>query len=112
MFDLSAYVPVILSALVGVLIVAVVLAWRALGQWSKSNAVRTENNAWSQVRTFIYDAVRAANQMLAESTGEEKLSYVLSVVDRLYPDLDEEVVRAIVEAAVFQEKEWNEKEAV
>ncbi len=112
MIDLSPYLPVILSALVGVLLVCLVLAWRALGQWSKGAAVRTENNAWSQVRTFIYDAVRAANQMLAESSGEEKLNYVLGVVDRLYPDLDEEVVRAIIEAAVFQEKEWNEKEAV
>lgn len=112
MIDLFPYLPVILSALVGVLLVCLVLAWRALGQWSKGAAVRTENTAWYQVRAFIDDAVVAANQMLAGSTGEEKLNYVLGVVDRLYPDLDEEVVRAIVEATVSQEKERNEKEAV
>lgn len=110
MIDLTPYIPVMQSVMVGVLIVVVVLAWRALGQWSKNSAVQAENRAWSQVRTFAYDAVRAANQMLATSTGEEKLNYVLGVLDRLYPGLDEEVIRALVEAAVLQEKEWAEKE--
>lgn len=104
MIDLTPYIPLILSALVGVLIVLVVLAWRALGQWSKSTAVTAENEAWSQVQYIVGRAVLAANQMLATSSGEEKLEYVLGVVDRLFPDLDEEVVRAIVEAAVWEKK--------
>ncbi len=104
MIDLTSYIPVILSVLVGVLIVALMLAWRALGRWSKSNAVKAENEAWAQVQYFVTVAVQAADQMLAQSSGQEKLNYVLGVLDRQFPDLDEDVIRAIVESTVRQEK--------
>ena len=109
MIDLTTYIPVILSVLVGVLIVLVVLAWRLAVQWAKVGAVNAENEAWSQVQYIVGRAVVAANQILSGSSGEEKLKYVLGIVDRLFPDLDEEVVRAIVEASV---RETKTKEAV
>lgn len=104
MIDLTPFVPVMLSVLVGVLIVLVVLGWRLAVQWARTNGIQAENDAWAQVQYFAGVAVKAADQMLAGETGEEKLEYVLSVLDKLFPNLDEEVIRAIVEAAVLETK--------
>lgn len=109
MIDLTPFVPVILSVLVGVLIVFAVIAWRLAVQWAKTNAVQAENDAYTQVMTIARVAVLAAEQMFDADGYNDKLNYVLKVLDRLYPDLDEDLIRAIVEAAVFQTKT---KEAV
>ena len=111
MIDLTPYIPVILSALVGVLIVAVVLAWRALGPWLQYKAAVAASTEHYTLCYWASVAVQAANQMLSESTGDQKLEYVLSVMDKMYPDLDEEVIRAVVESSVLQEKVQT-KEAV
>ena len=49
---------------------------------------------WAQV------LVAAAEQTLANSKGEDKLEYVLTQIDKLFPDLDDDLILAVVEAAV------------
>ena len=104
MIDLTPFVPVILSVLVGVLIVFAVISWRLAVQWAKTSAVQAENDAYTQVMTIARVAVLAAEQMFDADGYNDKLNYVLKVLDRLYPDLDEDLIRAMVEVAVFQTK--------
>jgi hypothetical protein len=52
--------------------------------------------------------VAAAEQHLSDAGGGDKLSYVLTQVKLRFPGLkvDDRVIRAVVEAAVYRIKQW------
>lgn len=101
-FDYPAIFSVVLSVVAAVLIVLAVAGWRALQQWSYAQATTERSAFLKELRAWARVAVNAAEQMMQSSTGEQKLAFVLTQLERLFPDLDEELMRAIIEDAVLQ----------
>lgn len=113
-FDWQTVGPVVASVVTAVLLVLAVAGWRALVAWSKTQQVQAElatkqvqDAGLEQMRQWAHVAVQAAEQMLKQSTGEEKLDFVLNILDKLFPALDEDVIRAIVEQAVRDDRRYN-----
>lgn len=113
-FDWQTVGPVLASVAVAVLLVLAVAGWRALVAWSKTQQVQAEiatiqlqDAGLEQMRQWAHVAVQAAEQMLKQSTGAEKLDFVLTILDKLFPALDEDVIRAVVEQAVLSDRRYN-----
>ena len=58
-------------------------------------------NAQDALRRTIEEAIRAAEVLLKGRPGAEKLAYVLNLADSIYEVDNEEMVRSMVEAAVY-----------
>ena len=80
----------ILSIGVGAIAVALVMFVSTLRSTAK------ENEQWKWVSIFV----NAADQMLADSTGPERLEWVMAQIKARFPKLDTDVIRAMVEANV------------
>lgn len=84
---LDYVVVLLLSALVGLLGGALILAWR----WLRAQ----ELSGWALV------AVNAAEQIWKDTgTGEQKLNYAMDLLQRVFPKLDTDLARALIETAV------------
>ena len=77
----------LLSIVCGVAVVVAAWAWR----WLQEQRL----DGWAGL------LVREAEQALGESTGEEKLAYVLGKLQELFPRLDVGLIRSVIEAKVF-----------
>ena len=51
---------------------------------------------------IIDELVEAAEQLLADASGEERLTYVLERAQKYLPDLDPDLIRTLIEAAVYR----------
>lgn len=99
--DLPASVTVLAQSIVA--IVAIVLAvavWRWLRVALASGQLAAENAALAQLAAYASVFVAAAEQTLDKSPGFAKLDWVLAQFERVLPDLDKDLVRSYVEAAV------------
>ena len=84
---LDYVVVLLLSTLVGLLGGALILAWR----WLRAQ----ELSGWALV------AVNAAEQIWKDTgTGEQKLQYAMGLLTRVFPKLDTDLARALIETAV------------
>lgn len=100
--EYQAIYSVVLSVVAAVLVVLAVAGWRLLQQWTYTQHTTGRNAFLKELRAWAAVAVNAADQMMKTSTGEQKLAFVLAQLERLYPDLDEELMRAIIEDAVHE----------
>ena len=99
--DLPASVTVLAQSIVA--IVAIVLAvavWRWLRVALASGQLAAENAALAQLAAYASVFVAAAEQTLDKSPGFAKLDWVIAQFERVLPDLDKDLVRSYVEAAV------------
>jgi steroid 5-alpha reductase family enzyme len=87
---------VIVSLACGAILVAAVAALWALALFVRQKAQVDER--WQIVNFFV----AAAEQMMRDANGEEKLDWVLEQLQQRYPNLDLTLIRAMVEAAVRQ----------
>jgi steroid 5-alpha reductase family enzyme len=87
---------VIVSLACGAILVAAVAALWALALFVRQKAQVDER--WQVVNFFV----AAAEQMMRDANGEEKLDWVLEQLQQRYPTLDRTLIRAMVEAAVRQ----------
>jgi steroid 5-alpha reductase family enzyme len=87
---------VIVSLAIGAILVAAVAALWALALFVRQKAQVDER--WQVVNFFV----AAAEQMMRDADGEEKLEWVLEQLQQRYPKLDRTLIRAMVEAAVRQ----------
>jgi steroid 5-alpha reductase family enzyme len=87
---------VIVSLAIGAILVAAVAALWALALFVRQKAQVDER--WQVVNFFV----AAAEQMMRDANGEEKLEWVLEQLQQRYPKLDRTLIRAMVEAAVRQ----------
>jgi steroid 5-alpha reductase family enzyme len=87
---------VIVSLACGAILVAAVAALWALALFVRQKAQVDER--WQIVNFFV----AAAEQMMRDANGEEKLEWVLEQLQQRYPNLDLTLIRAMVEAAVRQ----------
>jgi len=87
---------VIVSLAIGAILVAAVAALWALALFVRQKAQADER--WQVVGYFV----AAAEQMMRDADGEEKLDWVLEQLQQRYPKLDRTLIRAMVEAAVRQ----------
>lgn len=79
-----------------------VIAWQWLRIWRVGAAINQQQSALDQLAGYARVFVRAAEQIyIANPT---RLQYVLDQLKVIFPDLDEELVRAVVEAAVNELK--------
>lgn len=81
---------VLLSALVGLAMVAVYLGF----QWLTQQKLE----GWAAV------AVRAAEQIFESGDNQAKLNYAINVVKQVFPRLDDQLIRALVETGVHDLK--------
>ncbi len=80
----------ILSIAVGAIAIA---AWQFV---ATMRSTAKENDQWKWVSIFV----NAAEQMLADGTGPERLDWVMAQIKARFPKLDTNVIRALVEANV------------
>ncbi len=80
----------ILSIAVGAIAIAV---WQFAGTL---RSTAKENEQWKWVSIFV----NAAEQMLADNTGPERLDWVMAQIKARFPKLDTDTIRAMVEANV------------
>ncbi len=102
MFDLSLLPAILQSIVVVVVVVLAVAAWRWLRVAVDSAAASAEHNALAQMSAYARIFVLAAEQTMANQPGAVKLDWVMAQFRRILPDVDAELVRAWVEAAVSQ----------
>ena len=96
---IQTYLAAILTAAV---LIASVMAWRWFKVWSVSATLRQEQDALTQVGFYAAIFVAAAEQMLWDKAGADKLTWVLDQIHAQLPDIDTALVRAFVEAAVLR----------
>jgi len=89
------FLNVALSLAVGAVVVAV---WIGVLEFKRQAA---HNEAWSTVNILV----NAAEQMLSQHTGPAKLEWVMTQLKELFPRLDTNLIRSMVEAAVGQMKQ-------
>lgn len=53
---------------------------------------------------YIHDLVMAAEQLFDSTEGQEKFNYVMSQVKLRWPSFPDQIVRNLIEAAVFRIK--------
>jgi hypothetical protein len=87
---------VIVSLAIGAILVAAVAALWVLALFVRQKAQADER--WQVINFFV----AAAEQMMRDADGEEKLDWVLEQLQQRYPKLDRALIRAMVEAAVRQ----------
>lgn len=59
---------------------------------------------------IAYIAVQAAEQIFGiEGSNEQKLEYVLSLIEKRFPSLDKDIIRAIIESAVMEYKQFRKE---
>ncbi len=63
-------------------------------------------------RQIVVDLVKAAEQQFAGQAGEDKLTYVLGLAKSTLPRMDEQLLRALVEAAVWEIRQAQAARAV
>lgn len=80
----------ILSIAAGAIAIAL---WQFVGTLKKTSR---DNDQWKWVSIFV----NAAEQMLADETGPERLDWVMAQIKARFPKLDTDVIRAMVEANV------------
>lgn len=80
----------ILSIAAGAIAIAI---WQFVGTLKKT---ANDSDQWNWVGIFV----NAAEQMLADSTGPERLDWVMAQIKARFPKLDTDVIRAMVEASV------------
>lgn len=80
-------------------ILSIALGAIAIAVWQFVGTLRStakENEQWKWVSIFV----NAAEQMLADGTGPERLDWVMAQIKARFPKLDTDVIRAMVEANV------------
>jgi hypothetical protein len=80
----------ILSIAVGAIAIA---AWQFVVTLKKG---ANENEQWKWVSIFV----NAAEQMMADGTGPERLDWVMAQIKARFPKLDTDTIRAMIEANV------------
>ena len=87
----------VLSVLLGT---ALGIAWKVAAAYWQAHA----NDAqWQQVRIVV----NAAEQMFGAGAGADKLTYATKMLQDLFPQLDAAIVRAMIEATVFEMSQWD-----
>ncbi|MBP8291133.1 MAG: hypothetical protein KAX65_00080 [Caldilineaceae bacterium] len=99
-FDLSTFSILLQSIAVAVVIVLAVFAWRWLRVALDRGQLQAQNDAIAQIMVYARIFVAAAEQTLAKQPGFAKLDWVLAQFDEVMPDMDKQLVRSFVEAAV------------
>lgn len=90
------------STLVAGVIVAVVFAWRWLKVSLMRGEIEAQNGALMQLAAYARVFVAAAEQTMTKAPGFAKMDWVLAQFDDVLPDLDKNLIRNYVEAAVAQ----------
>lgn len=80
----------ILSIAAGAIAIAL---WQFVGTLKKTSR---DNDQWKWVGIFV----NAAEQMLNEQTGPERLDWVMAQLKARFPKLDTDTIRAMIEAHV------------
>ena len=88
----SDFWSVLASLAVGAVLVAI---WVAVLTFKRT---ASQNEAWTTVNIIV----QAAEQMLTERAGREKLEWALTQLAERFPKLDRKLMRAMVEAAVLR----------
>lgn len=57
---------------------------------------------------YIHDLVMAAEQLYGSADGQAKFNYVMSEVKKRWPSFPDQIVRNLIEAAVFRIKGFAE----
>ena len=65
-------------------------------EWSRKTAAEKQE--------YIHDLVMAAEQLFDSEEGKEKLDYVIEQVKDRWPGFPEQIVRNLIEAAVYRVK--------
>lgn len=95
---------ILLSGGALVAVIAVLLAVLSLGKGKPVSEVVTEAQRLANLMIEVASHVKAAQQVLGDKSGPEKLTWVLARLEELFPDLDIEYLRTKVEAAVHDMK--------
>lgn len=91
------FIEVAVSLVLTVVFVGLVIAWRALREQARG----------SRFEEFILTVeafVEAAEQTMRESTGQDKLAWVMGELSKIYPQYNWDFIRAFVESAVRKMK--------
>lgn len=99
-FDLSYLSILLQSIVVAVVIVLAVFAWRWLRVALGRGQLGAENEALAQVAMYAKIFVAAAEQTMSKQPGFARLNWVLEQFDDVLPDVDKNLIRSFVEAAV------------
>jgi hypothetical protein len=98
--DWQAISVIAISVGVAALLLLAVAGWRAAVAWADRQYALATTDQLLEMRQWAAVAVGAAEQVLAQATGQEKLEFVLSTLDKVFPQIDADLVRAIVEDSV------------
>lgn len=99
-FDLSTFSIILQSIAVAVVIVLAVFAWRWLRVALDRGQLGAQNDALAQIMVYARIFVAAAEQTLGKQPGPARLDWVLEQFDAVLPDVDKQLIRSFVEAAV------------
>ncbi len=87
-----------------VAVIAVLIVVLNLGKGKPVSEVITEAQRLANLMIEVASHVKAAEQVLKDKSGTEKLTWVLARLEELFPTLDIEYLRTKVEAAVHDIK--------
>ena len=98
--DLSYFSILLQSIFVAVVIVLAVFAWRWLRVALDRGELAAQGEALAQVALYAKIFVAAAEQTMQKQPGFARLTWVLDQFDDVLPDVDKNLIRSFVEAAV------------
>lgn len=89
--------------------IAIAVVYSVAERYLKIYKERLDNlitpEQWRSAQNMAYMLVRAAEQIYGiEGSNEEKLEYTLDLITKYFPQLDKDILRAIIEAAVKELK--------
>ncbi len=100
MFEPFTVSAVVQSILAIVAIVVAVAVWRWLRVALDNGSLAAQNQALAQIAAYASVFVAAAEQTMSKQPGFAKLDWVMAQFARVLPDMDPDLVRSYVEAAV------------
>ena len=92
---MTDFTPVLLSLIAAAVLIA---AWIGVRFF-------VTNKSLTGMREWVVVFVEAAEQALYDASGGDKLRWVLDKLKQRFPNLDDGLLRALVEAAVYRMKQ-------